>query len=70
MTEPSSAEADTEIEHIGDSPVPDADTDFSEAPVFEPDKLEAFDPSTGWPEPGFELVAFPGSGPQLDEGVS
>jgi hypothetical protein len=62
------------IEHFGDKPPPDEDTDNSEAPVFEHDKLEDFNPRDheGWPDldpegGNFEHVAFP---PQLDEGVS
>jgi hypothetical protein len=73
MTEPSSAEAEAPIEDIGDSPLPDENTDTSEAPVFEDDKLEDFNPhdNEGWPDQrpdggNFEDVAFP----PLDEGVS
>lgn len=65
MTEPSSAEA--EIEDIGDS-VSDENTDTSDAPVFEDDKLDDFNPhdGEGWPDQrpdggNFENVAFPGS---------
>jgi hypothetical protein len=65
MTEPSSAEA--EIEDFGDSVPPEKNTDAPEETVDENDKLEHFDPSTGWPEPGFQP---PGSGLQLDGGVS
>ena len=72
MTEPSSAEA--EIKDFGDSPPPDENTDNSEAPVFEHDKLEDFNSrdNEGWPDldpegGNFEHVAFP---PQPDEGVS
>lgn len=71
MTEPSSAEA-VPIESIGDSERPDANTDNSEAPVFEDDKLEDFNPRDheGWPDldregGNFEPVAFP----PLDEGA-
>ena len=76
MTEPNSAEAEAPIEPIGDSRVPDEDTDTSEAPVFEPDTLDDFKPhdNEGWPDQredggNFEDVAFPGSGSQLDEGT-
>jgi hypothetical protein len=74
MTEPSSADAEARIEDIGDSPLPDENTDTSEGPVFEDDKLEDFNPhdNEGWPDQrpdggNFEDVAFP---PQPDEGVS
>ena len=68
MTEPSFTGAEAPIED-GDSLSEEEPTDVLEAPVFEPDMLQDFDPSTGWPDPGFEGVAFPGSGPQLDEGT-
>jgi hypothetical protein len=67
MTELGSAEAEAPIQD-GDSLPPEENTDAPEAPVDEYDKLEDFDPSTGWPDPGFEDVAFPESEPQLDEG--
>ncbi len=68
MTDTSSAEAEAPIED-GDSLPPEENTDTSEAPAFEDDKLEDFQPSTGWPDPGFEDVAFPASAPQPDEGA-
>jgi hypothetical protein len=69
MTEPTSAEAEAPIEEGLQEERP---TDRSDLPVFEPDMLQDFHESTGWPENGNEHVAFPvpGSGPQLDEGVS
>jgi hypothetical protein len=74
MTEPNSADAEAPIEDIGDSPLPDENTDTSEGPVFEDDRLEDFNPhdNEGWPDQrpdggNFEDVAFP---PQPDEGVS
>jgi hypothetical protein len=69
MPEPSSAEAEAPIKDIGDSSPTDENTDAPEAPVFEDDKLEDFNPrdNEGWPDdpPRFEDVAFP----PLDEGV-
>jgi hypothetical protein len=35
------------------------DSDDPQAPVDEYDPLEDFQPATGWPDPGFEDVAFP-----------
>jgi hypothetical protein len=74
MTEPSPPEAEAPIEDIGDSPLPDENTDTSEAPVFGDDRLEDFNPrdNEGWPDQrpdggNFEDVAFP---PKPDEGVS
>jgi len=76
MTEPSSADAEAPIEDIGDSSPTDENTDTSDAPVFEDDKLEDFNPhdGEGWPDQrpdggNFEDVAFPGSGLQLDQGA-
>jgi hypothetical protein len=69
MTEPGDAGAEAPIED-GDSLPPEAYTDDPEAPVDEYDKLEDFDPSTGWPDLGFEDAAFPGSAPRLDEGAN
>lgn len=75
MTEPSSAEAEAPIED-GDLLSEVKPTDFSGAPLFEDDKLEAFNSRDhqGWPDhrPGpeggnFEDEAFP---PQPDGGVS
>jgi hypothetical protein len=72
MTEPSSADAEAPIDDIGDELPTDENTDNSEAPVFEDDKLEDFNPhdNEGWPDdpPRFEAVAFRPE-PPLDEGV-
>ena len=72
MTEPISADAEAPIEDIGDSEPTDENTDAPEAPVFEDDKLEDFNPhdGEGWPDQrpdggNFEDVAFP----PLDEGA-
>jgi len=46
MTEPSSAEAEAPIEDVGEGP-PEENSDFSEGPVFGPDKLDAFHPHDG-----------------------
>ena len=63
MTEPSSPEAEVPIDHFGDKPSPDENTDAPKETVDENDKLEDFQASTGWPDPGFDP-------PQPDEGVS
>ncbi len=68
MTEPGDAGAEAPIED-GNSLPPEENTDDPEAPVDDDDKLEDFDPSTGWPDPGFEHVAFPGSAPRPNEGA-
>lgn len=75
MTEPSSAEAEAPIED-GDSLPPEENTDTSDAPIFEDDKLDEFHShdGEGWPDQrpyggNFENVAFPRSGLQLDEGA-
>lgn len=60
MTEPSSAEAEAPIED-GNSLI-EQNTDAPEETVDENDKLEDFQPSTGWPDAGFQP---PGSGLQL-----
>ena len=67
MTEPSSAEVEAQIED--GSLLEEQNTDAPEETVDENDKLEHFQQSTGWPNPGHEEEAFPGSTPQLDEGV-
>jgi hypothetical protein len=61
-------EDEVPIEEIADDEVPDRNTDDPNAPVDEYDSLDAFDPATGWPEPGFVDVAFPP--PDDGEGVS
>jgi hypothetical protein len=60
MTEPSSAEAEVPIEDVGEGPS-EQDSDNPKAVVDENDRLEDFDPSTGWPDPGF-----PPPGPDPD----
>ena len=76
MTESSPAEAEAEIEDGDSLSEEEEPTDVLEAPVFEPDKLDDFNPHDGeaWPDQrpdggNFEDVAFPRSGPQLDEGA-
>jgi hypothetical protein len=72
MTEPSSVGAEAPIQD-GDSLSEKEPTDVLEAaPLFEPDKLDDFNPhdNEGWPDQrpdggDFEDVAFPGSGRQL-----
>ena len=61
MTEPSSAEAEAEIQD-GDMLPDEVDTDVLDPPVFEQDKHEDFDESEGFPDPGFEKIAFPDEG--------
>ena len=74
MTESSPAEAEAPIEDIGDSVSEEEPTDVLEPPVFEQDEVSAFISHDGeaWPDrpPLFEQVAFLGSEPQPDEGVS
>jgi hypothetical protein len=72
MTEPSSAEAEAPIVHIGVSLSPDQNTDASEVVVDENDRLVDFNPChhEAWPDERreggtFELDAFP----PLDEGA-
>lgn len=60
MTETTSAEAEAPIEDIGDSLPPEKNTDTAEETEDENDKLEDFPAEVaGWPDPGFEDVAFP-----------
>jgi hypothetical protein len=63
MAEAGDAVAEAPIEN-GDLLPPEMNTDDPEAPVDEYDKLEDFDPATGWPDPGFPP---PGPAPRLEE---
>ena len=67
MTEPSSAEAEVQIEPFGDSVPSEKNTDAAPEVVFSEQERPEDLLVGGWPEAHSQP---PGSGPQLDEGTT